>query len=676
MADAWKRRGQTRAAAGKLKDALTDFMRAGSLTAADSDVYFQMGTVQYRLNNFHLGKKYIEKAINEGECTADAFNSLGMCCAQLGEVSEALKAYGTATKKNPEHVDAIYNSGIIVKEQGEALKAEEYFRKCISINSTYKPAYYSLGVLHYLLGRHDSAAAILRQHTQLTDGTDIASLSYLALSFVCTGSYVSAVQSLNAVIALDPEGGAARTQREILLYLWRNLDVAFHTINIDNHIKAFMKDAWCKKISWEEAGARAATAPIVASPELTASERKSLLEPKGALRASDRVKDLVCTLQQSADVIGDVMQLITPGFLPNVRQHRMFGLSVLHIAATLKSSISSGYVIPWRRLFSIAVRWRQISEPNDAVWWIDDFSRTSFEEGFGLETPMVQGQLRVVRYYSYYQKAFDTVKSLLIHNIGGESPNFPYTCCFKSSGMPLNPATMPLDSLVSSTSTLEDLWHAVGEDFFVITRYHSLCCPDRYIEGTRITLQTSHPDGFKFTIRTPGTPARWELFNEELSFLCAALRELFGRIHDDPDGAVGLKVDVLKLALKFFYVWVVFAPLSRGSAVCGYACLHGIILTAGFKISKSLPEGVQLYWEAILAPSLDTFVDYAISSWLIQATVSVADPDAGLANDVRTLFSPTNHDKAPTAFVCSNASELLQFFDDSPLRTMVHLLRR
>jgi hypothetical protein len=25
----------------------------------------------------------------------------------------------------------------------------------------------------------------------------------------------------------------------------------------------------------------------------------------------------------------------------------------------------------WRDIFDIAVRWRQISEPNDAVWWID-----------------------------------------------------------------------------------------------------------------------------------------------------------------------------------------------------------------------------------------------------------------------------------------------------------------
>ncbi|CAM9199844.1 unnamed protein product, partial [Ectocarpus fasciculatus] len=619
VADAWKRRGQTRAASGKLKDALNDFMRAASLTAADPDVFFQIGVVKYRLNNFHQGRKYIEKAINEGECTADAFNSLGMCCAQLGEVSAALTAYDAAIQKNPEHVDALYNSGIIVKENGEASKAEEYFRRCISINIEYKQAHYSLGVLHYSLGRHNTATEILLKHTQLTDRTDTTSLSYLALSLICVGSFVSAMQQLNTVIGLDPESGAARTQREVLLYLWKNLDTEFKAIDIDNHIKSYMKDAWCKKISWEEAGARASVAPIVASAELSAVERKTFSEPNCATRVSDSEKGLIICLRKNADAIGGVMQLNTPGFLPNIRQHRMFGLSVVHIAAFLKASLAGGELIPWRRLLCIAVRWRQISEPNDAVWWIDGFSRGSFEEGFGLETPIVQGQLRVIRYYSYFQKAFDTVKRLLSTNTNGDCELFPDRCCFKSNGLPLATTDASLDSLLSSTATADDLWHAVGEDFYVITRYRSLCCPDRYIEGTRITLLTSHPDGFKFTIRTPGTPARWDLFNEELSFLCAALRDLLGRLQAD-DSSVGLKEDIFKLALQFFYVWVVFAPLSRGSAVCGYACLHGVVLAAGFRILKPLPEGVQLDWEAILAPSLEDFVDNTMSSWLLQAT--------------------------------------------------------
>jgi hypothetical protein len=54
----------------------------------------------------------------------------------------------------------------------------------------------------------------------------------------------------------------------------------------------------------------------------------------------------------------------------------------------------------WRDAYDIAVRWRQESEPFDPIFYIDGLSQEAFEEGFGLQTPMVAGQMRVARYYS------------------------------------------------------------------------------------------------------------------------------------------------------------------------------------------------------------------------------------------------------------------------------------
>merc|ERR1711871_159355 len=64
----------------------------------------------------------------------------------------------------------------------------------------------------------------------------------------------------------------------------------------------------------------------------------------------------------------------------------------------------------WRDFFDIAVKWRQVSEPNDAVWWIDALTTQAFEDGFGLQTPIVNGQLKTIRYYSYFDKAFTLMK--------------------------------------------------------------------------------------------------------------------------------------------------------------------------------------------------------------------------------------------------------------------------
>ena len=35
----------------------------------------------------------------------------------------------------------------------------------------------------------------------------------------------------------------------------------------------------------------------------------------------------------------------------------------------------------YRDILDIAVQWRQVSEPNDPVWWIDLLTEASFQEG-------------------------------------------------------------------------------------------------------------------------------------------------------------------------------------------------------------------------------------------------------------------------------------------------------
>jgi hypothetical protein len=69
---------------------------------------------------------------------------------------------------------------------------------------------------------------------------------------------------------------------------------------------------------------------------------------------------------------------------------------------------------------------------------------------------------------------------------------------------------------------LKDLYSVIGEDFYVTTplwrvRRHTssdaqaLAPKGLYeyaCEGTRLTVQAREPDGFEFTIRTPGMPSR------------------------------------------------------------------------------------------------------------------------------------------------------------------------
>jgi len=66
---------------------------------------------------------------------------------------------------------------------------------------------------------------------------------------------------------------------------------------------------------------------------------------------------------------------------------------------------------------------------------------------------------------------------------------------------------------------------------------------------------------------------------------------------------------ILRPALELFYLWATFAPLSRGTAACGYAALCAVLLAFGRKIASPhlLPPGKQLDWEAILAVDFEAF---------------------------------------------------------------------
>jgi hypothetical protein len=147
----------------------------------------------------------------------------------------------------------------------------------------------------------------------------------------------------------------------------------------------------------------------------------------------------------------------------------------------------------WWDRFDIAVRWRQVSEPGDPVWWIDRFPTRAFAEGFGLQTPLVNGHLTTVRYAPYYQPAFDRVKDIL------QQHGF-YTAA---------DAHHTLDTegreRIAAAVSLRDLQVAVGCDFYVVVPCPSLFCSGVVHEGTRLTLLAQEPEGFDFTIRTPGT---------------------------------------------------------------------------------------------------------------------------------------------------------------------------
>jgi hypothetical protein len=615
------------------------------------------------------------KAMNGGEMSANLFNSLGMARAQQGDLSGALQAYHQAVKLDPNLKEAYVNIGIIEKESGNIERAIEAFTLCIQLDADYLQALLCYANFHYSMGSYADAAVWFSRHMKATHSIESQSARMAALSAQAMGKYRDALRLFTVAIQTDALGGVASCQLELLFFYWAHLKVPFSHLFIDRSVHPSIKDAWCKGLPWTAPSRDTRVTDLV--PSLKAKEIILMAEPSdNSIIWPEYVTVGKIEFVRFADKFGESIQLNSVGFLRNSRQHRMFGLAVVHMASALQSTIfltseefhavdSTRKFIEWRQFFDIAVKWRQISEPNDPVWWIDGFPTKSFADGFGLETPIFSGQLKVIRYFSYFEKSFSTLKSYLLHPFAKSVD--PMSCLYSADGIERPVVTQmqagyyntsgafrllseSAKEAVKAAQSVEDLWQAVGEDFYVIT----LCCGHRnsalMMEGTRLTLLRTEPDGFKFCIRTPGTPRRWSQFDEEFDCLFESLRSSLIEIQSSGLNETNT-VRIVDLALTVFYYWVVFAPLSRGSAACAYAALHSILLSVGLVIPTKLPHNIQLDWEAILAHDSAAFIEYFKS--LSLPIIALCDSD--------NLGS-------------ISFSNILRMFSDEDLEFMFHLL--
>lgn len=71
----------------------------------------------------------------------------------------------------------------------------------------------------------------------------------------------------------------------------------------------------------------------------------------------------------------------------------------------------------------------------------------------------------------------------------------------------------------------------------------------------------------------------------------------------------------IELCLTFYFYWVNFSALSRGTAICGMVVFHALFIATGYLAKNQLPAGKQLDWEAITTPVHTDFIN-RVRGWL------------------------------------------------------------
>ncbi|KAH9712205.1 Suppressor of RPS4-RLD 1 [Citrus sinensis] len=652
--EAWKRRGQARAALGESVEAIQDLSKALEFEPNSADILHERGIVNFKFKDFNAAVEDLSACVKLDKENKSAYTYLGLALSSIGEYKKAEEAHLKAIQLDRNFLEAWGHLTQFYQDLANSEKALECLQQVLYIDKRFSKAYHLRGLLLHGLGQHKKAIKDLSTGLGI-DPSNIECLYLRASCYHAIGEYREAIKDYDAALDLELDSMEkfvlqclAFYQKEIALYTASKINSEFCWFDIDGDIDPLFKEYWCKRLHPKNVCEK-----VYRQPPL----RDSL--KKGKLRRQDfSVTKQKTALLLAADSIGKKIQYDCPGFLSNRRQHRMAGLAAIEIAqkvskiwrslqaewkysnrssskngkrarrkdriniasqnrggagcSTSSSSDTSSYGITeerssghpkmsWQDVYTLAVKWRQISEPCDPVVWVNKLSE-EFNSGFGSHTPMILGQAKVVRYFPNYARTLDVAKTVMkdkkyVHNKADDIIDLSEDALGLYSSTPV----ISSSNWIADAKSCDDLYKVVGEDFWLST-----WCSSTAFEGGE--------SGYDFAIRTPCTPSRWDEFDAEMTMAWEALCNAYcGETYGSTD--FNVLENVREAILKMTYYWYNFMPLSRGSAVVGFVVLLGLFLAANMEFSGHIPQGLQVDWEAILNSDPHSFLD-SVKSWL------------------------------------------------------------
>jgi tetratricopeptide (TPR) repeat protein len=636
--DGYLGRGTVYAIEGKLEEALNDLNKAAEIQPNNPDIYrrrFQIYLSQKNVSDtikdlsmlLKLCPDDIDMLKNRAfyyfqnnlfrQAYKDFFNLnikqpndsqwiyiQGLCLNNLGYCMDAVKCFQKVIEMDPNMKDAYVQMSISYRDWSDYSKSFQTLQQINTIQPNYMIPYSLKGLLHYLLGNAPKSIENYNQIIQHdiihNNDPNIETMYMCAIAYQSMGKFNQAIGLFNKILKMNPKH-YAYYQREICYYLYNRLNESITHIQMDVDIMPHLKEVIAKRSPFEE------FEKVISkyTHQIPANNISDILDEEITIMGNQLQSN---GLLEYIDKLGKKIQYNSPGFLPNKRQHRMAGLAILDAVNTwkqnitdLKNKVPNVKPLTWRKYMDIIVRWRQISEPNDPVWWIDLLTRESYDIGFGLQTPLWGGQLKIPRYYPYFPYAMQIMKQYTLEQ-------YPHTAEMRQK--------------IENATECGELREIMNNDYFVIVPCKSSIQnknKQKNMEGTRLTIVKKGIDNYDLMIRTPVTPTRWAEFNEELSNIWIQISiELF------KDTLARDSLKIMKLFVRFYYYWACFAPLSRGTAAVGFTALVSLFMMMNIEIQPMLPSLKQIDWEAILKNDFENF-NSEVYHWIVNDHMKVIE---------------------------------------------------
>jgi tetratricopeptide (TPR) repeat protein len=133
---------------------------------------FEEALLQDDQGNKQAAKTQYLKAIEEGDCVADAYCNLAIIESQNGNYAKAIDGFTQCLKHDPRHYEAHYNLANLYAELNNLALAKVHYEIAIEIEPSFTNSYFNLGLTLAMRKEFKDAIRVLDQYRKLTPADD------------------------------------------------------------------------------------------------------------------------------------------------------------------------------------------------------------------------------------------------------------------------------------------------------------------------------------------------------------------------------------------------------------------------------------------------------------------------------------------------------------------------
>jgi Flp pilus assembly protein TadD/peroxiredoxin len=152
---------------GYYAEAEDSFQQVVATRPNDPEAYYNLGTLNLRLNRFDKARGYLEQTLKLRSDYPEAWNNLGMMAAQEGQAEEAVGYFQKALQLRPTYEIALVNLGNVYRRAHAYPQAEETLKRALELQGDDAEAHYSLGMVYAQQNELQTAADSLQRAISL-----------------------------------------------------------------------------------------------------------------------------------------------------------------------------------------------------------------------------------------------------------------------------------------------------------------------------------------------------------------------------------------------------------------------------------------------------------------------------------------------------------------------------